>query len=124
MIDEQYLVAFTPMGERLRITATAEFAGYDTSFTPGDFTQMLKVAHELFPDGGDFGAPDYFACLRPMTPDGPPVFGRGHHENLWFNTGHGHIGWTMAAGSGRIAADLINGQTPAIDLGGMLIDRY
>ncbi len=123
-VDEEYLVAFARFGERLRLTGTAEFAGYDTGFEPGDFTHLLKVARELFPGGGDYAKPDYWACLRPMTPDGPPVFGVGRHRNLYFNTGHGHIGWTMACGSGRITADLIDGREPDIDLTGMTVDRF
>jgi D-amino-acid dehydrogenase len=59
-----------------------------------------------------------------MTPDGPPVIGQGHHHNLIFNTGHGHIGWTMAAGSARIAADLVASKKPDIDLTGMTPDRF
>lgn len=124
VIDEEYLVAFTRIGERLRVTATAEFAGYDTSFKPADFAPMTKVARELFPGGGDYDNPSHFACLRPMTPDGPPVIGRGRHDNLIFNTGHGHIGWTMAAGSARIAADLVSGKAPDIDIAGMTPDRF
>ncbi len=123
-VDEEYLVAFARFGERLRLTGTAEFAGYDTSHQPADFALLLKVARELFPGGADYARPDYWACLRPMTPDGPPVFGRGRHRNLYFNTGHGHIGWTMACGSGRVTADLIDGREPDIDLTGMTVDRF
>ena len=118
-IDEESLIAWCRMGERVRFTATAEFSGYDTSFKPGDFSHMKSVASELFPDGGDMDRASYWACLRPMTPDGPPIIGRGHLENLWLNTGQGHMGWTMACGSGRIAADLIQGRPPAIDIRGM-----
>ena len=124
VIDEHNLIAFTPMGTRLRATATAEFAGYDTGFTPADFGPMLKVVRALFPAGGDYDRPSYFACLRPMTPDGPPVIGAGRHANLYYNTGHGHIGWTMAAGSARIAADLVDGRAPDIDLAGLTPNRF
>ena len=124
VIDEHSLVAFTPVGESFRITATAEFAGYDTSHEPADFAPMMRTARELFPAGGDYDKPTYFACLRPMTPDGPPVIGKGRHDNLVFNTGHGHIGWTMAAGSARIAADLVAGKKPDIDLAGMGPERF
>ncbi|MEE8204238.1 MAG: D-amino acid dehydrogenase [Alphaproteobacteria bacterium] len=124
VIDEHYLMAFTPIGDRFRATATAEFAGYDTSFTPEDFAPMLKVVRDVFPEGGDYDNPSYFACLRPMTPDGPPVIGRSRHRNLWFNTGHGHIGWTMACGSSRAAADLVSGRAPDIDLSGMEPGRF
>ena len=82
------------------------------------------MARELFPACCDYTKPDYWACLRPMTPDGPPVLGRGRHANLFFNTGHGHIGWTMACGSGRITADLIAGRVAEIDLAGMTVERF
>ena len=124
LVDEHYLVAFARMGDRLRLTATAEFAGYDTGFKPADFKPMLDLVRDLFPHGGDYARPDYWACLRPMTPDGPPVIGYARHSNLLYNTGHGHIGWTMAAGSGRIGADLIAGRKPDIDLAGMEPGRF
>ena len=120
-VDEDNLVAYVRMGERLRITATAEFAGYDLSHRPRDFRHMLAAARDLFPEGGDFDRPSYRACLRPMTPQGTPIFGLGRQSNLYFNTGHGHMGWTMACGAARIAADLVAGRTPAIDLGGMTL---
>ena len=123
-VDEHRLVAFCRLGERFRVTATAEFAGYDTHFEPGDFTQMLAVARETFPRAGDYGAPRSWACQRPMPPDGPPVLGRGRHRNLFFNTGHGHLGWTMCCGTGRVTADLISGRAPDIDLAGLTIDRF
>ena len=120
-VDEDNLVAYCPMGDRLRITATAEFAGYDTSHKPSDFSYMLKVAEALFPDGGDFTSPTYWAGLRPMTPEGTPIYGRAKYRNLWFNTGQGHMGWTMSCGSARIVADLMADKTPEIDLTGMLL---
>jgi D-amino-acid dehydrogenase len=118
-VDEDNLVAYCPMGDRIRITATAEFAGYDTSHKPADFRYMLSVAKALFPEGADYSAPTYWAGLRPMTPEGTPIFGRGRHANLWFNTGQGHMGWTMSCGSARVTADLMAGRTPEIDLTGM-----
>lgn len=123
-VDEANLVAFCRMGERLRLTATADFAGYDTAHKPADFAHMLGVARDLFPRGGDYDRPAYWSCLRPMTPDGPPILGPSPVQNLTLNTGHGHMGWTMACGSARIVADLIDGRQPAIDLTGMTLDRY
>jgi D-amino-acid dehydrogenase len=119
-VDEHNLMAWCRMGDRLRITATAEFTGYDTSHRPEDFAGMLRVAQTLFPDAGDYARPTYWAGLRPMTPEGTPIFGRGRHKNLWLNTGHGHMGWTMACGSARICADLMDGRAPAIDMAGMI----
>lgn len=120
-VDEDNLVAYVRMGDRLRITATAEFAGYDLSHRPADFRHMLAAARDLFPQGCDFERPSYHACLRPMTPEGTPRFGLGRQANLYFNTGHGHMGWTMACGSARITADLIAGRAPDIDLTGLTL---
>ena len=92
------------------MTAIAEFAGWDTSHRPADFAPMLKAARELFPAAGNYDQPEYWAGLRPMTPDNLPIFGRGRLANLWVNTGHGHMGWTWACGSARITADLIAGR--------------
>lgn len=123
-VDEGQLIAFCRMGDRLRLTATADFAGYDTDYEAKDFSAMLRVARELFPNAGTFDRPSFWACLRPMTPDGPPIIGGTRYGNLWINTGHGHMGWTMACGSGRILADLIQGRTPEIDIAGFSPARY
>jgi len=115
-VDEANLVAISRFGDRVRVTATAEFAGYDASHKPADFAFMKSVAQELYPDGADYHRAEMWAGLRPMTPDNLPVLGRKKHRNLWFNTGHGHIGWTMSHGTARITADLIGGRTPAIPI--------
>jgi D-amino-acid dehydrogenase len=108
-VDEGALVAYCGMGDQLRMTATADFSGYDNSHKPEDFATMMAVARELFPTGVDFSRPRYWSCLRPMTPDGPPIIGRSALDNLWLNTGQGHMGWTMSAGSSKILADLMDG---------------
>jgi D-amino-acid dehydrogenase len=119
-VDENNLVAWCRMGDRLRLTATAEFSGFDTSHRPSDFKTMLASARDLFPQGGDYAQASYWACLRPMTPAGTPIHGRGRHRNFWINTGQGHMGWTMACGSARITADLMAGRAPEIDTTGMV----
>ncbi len=115
-VDETNLVAISRFGDRVRVTATAEFAGYDTSHKPADFSFMKSVAQELYPDGADYHRAEMWAGLRPMTPDNLPVLGRKRHHNLWFNTGHGHIGWTMSHGCARITADLIAGRPAAVPI--------
>ena len=119
-VDEDNLVAICPLGGRLRITSTAEFAGYERSYRESDFRGMFNAARDLFPSGGDFDRPEHWAGLRPMTPTTVPVLGRAKYENLYLNTGHGHIGWTMSCGSGRLTADLVAGRTPEIDTEGLL----
>ncbi len=118
-VDEDNLLAYCPMGRRFRLTATAEFAGYDDSWTEADFRVMLAKAREVFPNAADYARPSYWAGLRPMTPTGLPIIDRSRFANLWINTGHGHMGWTMSCGAARICADLIGGREPALDRAGM-----
>ena len=105
----------------MRITATAEFSGYSRDHSPDDYRHMLKIVKSLFPDAADYSQLDYWAGLRPMTPPGTPLLGRAQHNNLWYNTGLGHMGWTMSHATSRITADLITGKKPAIDLDGMQV---
>ncbi|MEL6962217.1 MAG: D-amino acid dehydrogenase [Pseudomonadota bacterium] len=120
-IDEDNLFAYVRIGDSVRLTAVAEFAGYDTSHKPSDFSPMLKAAKELLPNAGDYDRPSYWACLRPMTPEGTPILGKGRLQNLYYNTGHGHMGWTMACGTARITADLIAGRRPDLPMDGMTL---
>ena len=120
-VDEDNLIAYTRMGERLRVTATADFAGYDASHRPSDFAVMTSKIQDILPGGADYTKPQYWAGLRPMTPEGTPILGRGRLQNLFFNTGHGHVGWTMSCGAARVTRDLIAGRKPAIPLDGMTL---
>ncbi len=78
----------------------------------------------LFPDCGDPARAEFWAGLRPATPDGSPVIGRTRYDNLFLNTGHGTLGWTMACGSGRIVADMISGSEPGYTFDDLSIDRF
>jgi D-amino-acid dehydrogenase len=115
-LDEDNLLAFSVLGDRLRLTATAEFVGYDVSYARDDFRSMTKSAKELFPTVGDYSQAQLWAGLRPATPDGNPLFGATHIPNLFLNTGHGSMGWTMSCGSGKITADLVSNRQPDIDI--------
>jgi len=123
-VDEGALVAYCGMGDRLRMTSTADFSGYDNSHKPADFETMLALARELFPRGVDFSKPSYWSCLRPMTPDGPPIVGRSPLGRLWYNTGQGHMGWTMSAGSSRILVDLMEGRASEHPADGLGSERF
>jgi D-amino-acid dehydrogenase len=118
-VDEQWLVGWSRLGDRLRFTSTAEFAGYDLSWTPRDFNNILRFARDIFGDAAHYDQGEYRACLRPMTPDGPPILGKGRHQNLFFNVGHGHMGWTMAFGTARTVTDLMMGRKPSLELEGL-----
>jgi len=122
-VDEQWLVGWSRLGDRLRLTSTAEFAGYDWGWTPRDFNNILRLARDLFPEAADYERGEYRACLRPMTPDGPPILGLARHRNLFLNCGHGHMGWTMACGTARIVTDLMTGRMPDLDLEGLTVRR-
>lgn len=120
-VEESQLVAWARFGQRLRLTATAEFCGYDTNHSPADFSHMLQTSKALFPNGADYQRPSYWAGLRPMTPEGTPLIGPTRHRNLFFNTGHGHMGWTMSCGTAKILVDLMSGRRPDIDITGMTL---
>ncbi len=122
-VDEQWLVGWSRLGDRLRLTSTAEFAGYDRTWTPRDFGNIMRFARDIFPDAADWERGEFRACLRPMTPDGRPIIGRGRYENLVYNAGHGHMGWTMACGTARIVSDVIAGRQPEIPIDGLTARR-
>ena len=124
LIDDEFKMVYSRLGQRLRVAGTAEFAGYDTSVTPARGGFLLRTAMALFPDCGDGAAAELWAGLRPSTPDGVPVIGRTPYRNLYLNTGHGTLGWTMAAGSGRIVADIVLGRAPEIVLDGLDLERF
>lgn len=118
-VDEATLVAWANFGDRLRMSSTAEFAGHSRSWSERDFSNIFRMARELLPNAADYSRGVFRACLRPMTPGGPPIVGRGRHRNLIYNTGQGHMGWTMACGSAKITADVLAGRAPDIDVTGL-----
>ena len=122
--DVDHRIVYSRLGDRMRIAGTAEFAGYDTSLTEDRARVILNLARRQFPSAGDFDRAQLWTGLRPLTPDGVPVIGRTRIENLYMNTGHGTLGWTLAAGSGQTLADMIDGKMPAVDLAQFSIDRF
>ena len=120
-VDEELLVAWCRMGDRMRMTSSAEFTGYETTWKERDFRIIKRLAYDLLPEAADYDRGTYRACNRPMTPDGPPILGTARHDNLFINSGHGHMGFTMACGSSRLVADLIDGRKPELPLEGMTL---
>lgn len=123
VMDETYKIAVTRLGDRVRVGGTAELAGYDLRLRQPRRATLDHVVTDLFPDAGDLSQAKFWTGLRPMTPDGPPVIGKTPVSNLYLNTGHGTLGWTMAAGSGRVLADILSGEAPDIDLAGLGFGR-
>jgi D-amino-acid dehydrogenase len=124
LIDDEFKIVYSRLNDRLRVAGTAEFAGYDDSVTEVRARFILDKAMELFPGCGDAGKAEFWAGLRPSTPDGVPVIGGTPYPNLFLNTGHGTLGWTMACGAGRLLADVIDGKPPEISLDGLGIGRF
>jgi D-amino-acid dehydrogenase len=124
VMDETYKVAVTRLGDRIRVGGTAELVGYNTTLRAARRGPLDHVVSDLFPHGGDLSRAEFWTGLRPMTPDGPPILGGTPYDNLYLNTGHGTLGWTMAAGSGRVLADIVSGVRADIDLEGMTLERY
>jgi D-amino-acid dehydrogenase len=116
-LDEDRLIAFSRLGDRLRLTSTAEIAGYDSSWRTSDFEHMIRTFSNFMPSAADYGRPQYWACLRPMTPNGRPIVGPSRYENLFLNAGHGNLGWTMACGTARLLADAVDGRDTDIPMG-------
>ncbi|MEE2761712.1 MAG: D-amino acid dehydrogenase [Pseudomonadota bacterium] len=114
--DHENKIVYSRLGDRLRVAGTAEFAGYDTVLDENRAKSISAKARERFPGAGDFDSAEFWTGLRPLTPDGVPIVGATRYTNLYLNTGHGTLGWTMSAGSGKAVADLISGKAPEIDL--------
>ena len=124
VMDETHKVAVTRLGDRIRVGGTAELAGYDLRLHDARRRTLEHVVTDLFPNGGDVSRAEFWCGLRPMTPDGTPVLGATPLRRLYLATGHGTLGWTMAAGTGRVMADLISGRSPDIDMSGLTLERY
>ena len=115
LTDRAHKVVMSRLGPRLRLAGTAEIGGYDRDLSPARCHMLARLADELFPGALDIEGATYWAGLRPSTPSNVPLIGRTRLANLYLNTGHGTLGWTMGAGSGRALADLIDGRRPEPD---------
>ncbi|MBS0345062.1 MAG: D-amino acid dehydrogenase [Proteobacteria bacterium] len=124
VMDETHKVAVTRLGERIRVGGTAELAGFNLDLRLPRRRALEHVVGDLFGGAGDLSRAEFWTGLRPMTPDGAPVLGATPISNLYLSTGHGTLGWTMAAGTGRIMADLLSGRAPDIDMTGLGLERY
>jgi D-amino-acid dehydrogenase len=124
VLDDSYKVALTRLGNRIRIGGMAEIAGYDLRLHEARRATLLKTVGDLFPQGGVLDKAEFWCGLRPMTPDSTPIVGPTPFGNLFINTGHGTLGWTMACGSGRLLADIVSGRGGEIDTEGLFMNRY
>ncbi|MFS2216339.1 D-amino acid dehydrogenase [Telluria sp. Tellsp104] len=115
LTDDGHKLVFSRLGDRLRVAGTCELNGYTRDLNPVRCDAITRRVRALFPDACDYANPTYWAGLRPLTPSNVPYIGRTRVANLYLNTGHGTLGWTMGCGSGRAIADIVSGRRPEVD---------
>jgi D-amino-acid dehydrogenase len=124
IMDETYKIAITRLGDRIRVGGMAEIAGFNFDLPQRRKETLVHSVEDLFGGAGNQKEATFWSGLRPMTPDGTPIIGATRYRNLYLNTGHGTLGWTMAAGSSRVLADLIGGRKPEIEASDLALSRY
>ncbi|MGQ7936877.1 D-amino acid dehydrogenase [Paraburkholderia sp. D1E] len=124
VLDETYKIAITRFDDRIRVGGMAEIVGFDKSLREARRETLELCVNDLFPGGGDTSKATFWTGLRPMTPDGTPIVGRTPVSNLFLNTGHGTLGWTMSCGSGQLLADVMSGKQPVIKADDLSVHRY
>ncbi|MDR5809252.1 D-amino acid dehydrogenase [Caballeronia sp. LZ019] len=124
VLDETYKIAITRFDKRIRVGGMAEIVGFDKQLREARRETLEMCVNDLFPGGGDISSATFWTGLRPMTPDGTPIVGHTAVPNLYLNTGHGTLGWTMSCGSAQLLADLISGRKPAIEHNDLNVFRY
>ncbi|WP_435257214.1 D-amino acid dehydrogenase [Thioclava sp. FR2] len=124
VMDETHKIAITRLGDRIRVGGMAEIAGFDLSLSEKRKRTLVHSVEDLFGGAGDQSQASFWCGLRPMTPDGTPIVGRSPIANLFLNTGHGTLGWTMAAGSARVLSDIISGRATEIESRDLGFSRY
>jgi D-amino-acid dehydrogenase len=115
LTDLAWKIVFTRLGDRLRVAGTAELSGYGKELNHVRCEALIRRTFELFPDAGNRQTPQFWTGLRPATPSNVPLLGRTRYRNLFLDTGHGTLGWTMACGSARALAELVAGRKPGVE---------
>lgn len=124
LLDETYKVAITRLGSRIRVAGTAELGSHNGELRESAIRTLIKVGSDWFPDAANYVKANFWSSARPMLPDGPPLLGATPARNVYVNIGHGSTGWAMAAGSGKVLADIVSGNAPDIDMDGLTMTRY
>lgn len=124
VLDESYKIAITRLGRRIRVGGMAELSGFSSDMPVRRRDTLVHCLNDLFPGAGDTAGASFWTGLRPMTPDGTPIIGPTALPNLYINTGHGTLGWTMACGSAKVLAAQISGHKPDIEASDYALARY
>jgi D-amino-acid dehydrogenase len=127
VMDERFKVAISRLGNRVRVSGSAEIGGSTDRKRPGAIQTLYKVLHDWFPGAAQLAntgaAVQEWKGARPMLPDGPPLIGATGIPGVWINLGHGSSGWALACGSARVVADLMAGRAPEVDVEGLGVER-
>lgn len=125
VVDDDFHAVVVPLQSRLRVAGTAEFAGYDLNLRRERLRNLFTLLGQVLPQTRlDPATARPWCGLRPMSVDGVPIIGPTSIGNLWVNTGHGHLGWTMAAGSARLLADLMTAAPAGVDACAYGLERF
>ena len=125
IIDDTFKIGITRLGNNIRVAGTAHLTGYNLELREKSLSLLKHGLNRLFPYAtGECDDMKFWAGLRPNTPDGPPIIGATPYSNLYLNTGHGTLGWTMSLGSGKLLANIISGIEPEISLEGVDMSRF
>jgi D-amino-acid dehydrogenase len=125
MVDDRHHTVVVPIGDAVRVAGTAEFAGYDLTTDPGRVRNLVTLARKVLPCAGlDPSGATAWCGLLAMSADGVPIIGATAVSNLFLNTGHGHLGWTLAAGSAKLLADLMSDVAPSVDPAPFSLSRF
>ncbi len=124
VFDESYRVALTRLGKRLRISGCAELGSSNVKLHQKAANTLVKVGDDWFPNAANYRTASFWCGPVAMLPDGVPLLGATRHGNVFINAGHGAGAWALAAGSGKLVADLISGRRPAIDIDELSLRRY
>jgi D-amino-acid dehydrogenase len=123
--DDDFHAVVVPLEKVIRVAGTAEFTGYDLSLSEVRIGNLVKLVRQVLPTWAlDPATAKPWCGLRPMSADGVPIIGPTPIGNLWINTGHGPLGWTMSAGSGQLLSDLLSGGSPAVNPGAYALARF
>ena len=125
IMDEKNKIAITRLGDRIRVAGMAHLTDFDKNLRTKSLDSLMSGLDLLFPKSYESSKEtNFWTGFRPSTPDGTPIIGPTPFNNLFLNTGHGTLGWTMSAGSGKLLANLVSGIDPEISTEGIDMSRY
>lgn len=122
--DEACKIEIARLGSRIRIAGVSELSGPTAALKERALRALLRAAGDWFPNAAGYAQATFWSGTRLMLPDTVPLIGPTPVRDLYLNIAHGELGWTMAAGAGKLVADIVSGQQTDIDMDGLTMARY